>query len=549
MSYRGVLNDLKDLIENGVYLFVRGYSELFNIRSIDITSSTDSHKPLLTLLYDDEIEIANYWTVSPASGYIDSSKEKLFSWDLQRTYATINDAFSNFTAYIDWRTSDSGNITSINCGSATSYTVPAGTFPRGATSLQWRVRHSSGDIAYVSDWYTFTTAESTPEATPIAPRNTIEDGNKDISLDWSYRISTGTEQAAYQVQWSRDKTSWETSGEVLSPDTSYVIPGETLVSGSWFWRVRAKNSTGVWSDYSDIVMFTVIASPKVLGVSATQDASPVISWQCSEQNAYQVIIPGIFDSGMVYGMQTTFDFRKIIPDGSYIVQVRVQSKYGVYSDFVSAPLNISHLSGGDILLNATTEEDKVNLSWATEDSYSAFIVYRNGKAIAKTESNYYTDKYAYGTAEYYVYGLKSSDRNYYGTSNSAVVSIDFDYPVLIVENTGEAVKLTNSDVQTRTVDLQEDRTYTSTIIYKQKYPVYEMSDNYTASLSVIAAFKNGDPDIDAMLNLAGKPVCLKHKLYGSVYGIVSSFTISRNDFYTRFSFYVWKTNHDVEVEI
>ncbi|MFR7742812.1 MAG: hypothetical protein ACLU3I_05640 [Acutalibacteraceae bacterium] len=66
-----------------------------------------------------------------------------------------------------------------------------------------------------------------------------------------------------------------------------------------------------------------------------------ITWQTSEQEAYQLTLSSGYASGTVYGTEKAWRSPVYLADGSYTVRVRVQNKYGMWSEWSAAALPVS----------------------------------------------------------------------------------------------------------------------------------------------------------------------------------------------------------------
>lgn len=158
----------------------------------------------------------------------------------------------------------------------------------------------------------------------------------------SHQIQFGTSQALLEAGTTTFDTL-ELATDSPQYDTTLVTPGGTwagLATGAnvW-WRVRAKDSSGNWSVYSDPVQFQRLTKGTLTITSPTAGAiwegSPTVTWTFTgrTQRAYQVAIataadPGVWlwDSGKITStaLSETIPFG-VIKDASiaYIVIVRV----------------------------------------------------------------------------------------------------------------------------------------------------------------------------------------------------------------------------------
>src|SRR5205085_11029278 len=101
---------------------------------------------------------------------------------------------------------------------------------------------------------------------------------------WTFNDADGDAQGAYQVQIATNSAMTSPvvdTGYVTDGAQEYVLSGYSLVDGTtYYWRVRAKDETGVESDWSDVQQFgrdgegtLTITAPG----ANTEDVTPVIT--------------------------------------------------------------------------------------------------------------------------------------------------------------------------------------------------------------------------------------------------------------------------------
>ncbi|MEW5761457.1 MAG: carboxypeptidase regulatory-like domain-containing protein, partial [Candidatus Thermoplasmatota archaeon] len=88
--------------------------------------------------------------------------------------------------------------------------------------------------------------------TLISPENNIWINNSKPKFTWKFNDNDSLSQSGYQLQLddNYDFSSIDyDSGEVSSENTSY-IPQTKIADGTWYWRVKTKDSDNDWGDYS-----------------------------------------------------------------------------------------------------------------------------------------------------------------------------------------------------------------------------------------------------------------------------------------------------------
>lgn len=124
---------------------------------------------------------------------------------------------------------------------------------------------------------------------------------------------------------STDGQTWTTLATVTGAARQWTCPAGTLTSSIKYWRVRTYNADGIAGEWSDAAQIVVIAAPTAPSIQIKSTGPrPSISWQTSEQEAYQVELDGVLSGGTHYGTEKTWTSPAYLADGSHTVRVRVQ---------------------------------------------------------------------------------------------------------------------------------------------------------------------------------------------------------------------------------
>lgn len=354
----------------GIAFFLPSYSD----GSVAVTTS-GTNAPYLTITVDDSdtigLELSN---LSPASGAVIKTQDNLFAWSARAANYSCAPEVEQASAVFRWRSGTSGTIHTINVsGNMQSVTVPANTFA-GTTSIQWQVAVTANSgVVTTSNWMTISTADATPTASPLNPVDTVIDGSKDVLFQWRHSISTGTAQSKADLQKSTDGNTWTTLATVTGAARQWMCPAGTLTSSIKYWRVRTYNADGIAGAWSDAAQIVVIAAPTAPSIQIKSTGPrPSISWQTSEQEAYQVELDGKLSGGTHYGTEKTWTSPAYLADGSHTVRVRVQNQYGMWSNWGAAALPVTNTPGASITL--TVQASSVaDLSWQTSGSYDFYL--------------------------------------------------------------------------------------------------------------------------------------------------------------------------------
>lgn len=475
---------------------------------VDI-ATTGSNAPYASVSLDDSyichLEISS---ISPGSGSVIKTAENVFSWGLNDPGECLAD-LEQASAVFRWRSGTSGTIHTIAVsGNTQSVTVPANTFA-GTTSIQWQVAVTANSgVVTTSNWVTLSTADATPTAAPLSPVDTVIDGSKDVLFQWQHSISTGTAQSKADLQKSADGSTWTTLATVTGAARQWTCPAGTLTSSIKYWRVRTYNADGVAGEWSDAAQIVVIAAPTAPSIQIKSTGPrPSISWQTSEQEAYQVELDGKLSGGTHYGTDKTWTSPAYLSDGSHTVRVRVQNQYGMWSDWGAAALPVTNTPGASITL--TVQASSVaDLSWQTSGSYDFYLVYRNEKPIAKLTQTQYTDELSSGSTTYQVRGCYADSSNY-GLSSAVTVTITTgQYVTLYGIASGKKVTLKHCGLKNQPVQNAINRDIQYIFMYGSTYPHAERSEFVTKKVGGTAVFLPGE-DKAGFDALIGELVCLK----------------------------------------
>ena len=500
-------NAAKYIIANGVRV-----SAGMQGHGCDIQSSRASNKPYIIVTTSETTATGSLKNFAPSSGYIDLSQDNVFGFGFEQKAdepSITPLAVKSFTLQL--REHGQTEITNINvttwAGDAPNVTVPAGTI--SGESIDWRViAKTNANQTLTSDWMTLSVEDVPPIAWPISPKDVVVYGSKDQIFIWGHASSTGTAQSKTDLQKSTDGSTWQTLATVNGSARQWTCPAGTLTSSIKYWRVRTYNADGIAGEWSDAAQIVVIAAPTAPSIQIKSTGPrPSISWQTSEQEAYQVELDGKLSGGTHYGTDKTWTSPAYLADGSHTVRVRVQNQYGMWSDWGAAALPVTNTPGASITL--TVQASSVaDLNWQTSGSYDFYLVYRNGKPIAKLTQTQYTDELSSGNVTYQVRGCYADSSNY-GLSSAVTVTITTgQYVTLYGIASGKKVTLKHCGLKNQPVQNAINRDIQYIFMYGSTYPHAERSEFVTKKVGGTAVFLP-DEDKAGFDALIGELVCLK----------------------------------------
>lgn len=543
--------ELKSGIKNGFVFAFRGAPS--GTSEAIFYGEKSTRKPFLTCEYSNDnvgIKADNF---SPSSGaFVNRFQKNTFTWDAEDDTDLTQVCFAEVkqtSAVFEWRVKNASTSKTISVsGATTACTVPANTFPSG--TLEWRVKVTANSgTTTTSAWQEITTTDVTPTAKPVSPSGIVIDATIVNRFSWKHIISTGTPQSKADLQWSADGTTWNTLATVTGENQYYDVPANKFTSGTKYWRVRTYNTDNTASEWSDKAEFIAINAPSAPSiVIQSTGPRPRITWQTSEQEAYQLTLSSGYASGTVYGTEKAWRAPVYLADGSYTIRVRVQNKYGMWSEWSAAALPVSHTEGEAITLTVTASHEAA-LAWQTAGSYDFYLIERDGVAIARTTQKQYVDHTSIGSATYRVRGCYADSDNY-GVSNSATVEILPETNMICDLETGVWLEMRLSETQLRTNRASFSAGISTVHLAGLAYPVEERSGQRDRAISVACAYPHSQRAAALALEaLVGRLVCLKDHYGNMAIGTLPSLESNIDEFMRRYAFTVSHTHREEAITL
>lgn len=516
---------------------------------LSVGTSRYSSPPQLLITFDDSNVQPKLTTPAPASGVrLNKASAITFSTSLVQsdvfTIKRLTPASGTFEYRLKGASSTTTAAATIS-STTISYTAPANTFAAGEYEYRFSVTDNLGQTVYTA-WSSFDTRDTVPTATADEPSGNLLDGDQPISFRWTHINESGSAQTKAELQKSADGSTWTALTTVTGSANEYSAPAGTFASGTWFWRVRTynlDNAAGAWSDAASFVTVSAPSTPKVIVQASPR---PLITWQTNEQSAYQIQLDtavGTTD----YGSGKSWRSPIYLDDGLHVARVRVQNSYGVWSEWGSATFTVSHTAGGAVVLTVDADH-RAELSWSYAGSWTEFVVYRDGVAIAKTTDYSYTDDYSVGTVRYQVRACASDGTYNYSLSNEVTVSVMPETVMLSALGSGKWLFLRLSTAQHRTNTIKASRAFSLTHLTGRKFPEAELTEFCDRSISVSYA-TDDETEKAALEALMGSPVCLKTPGGKMVIGILDTLSETESMFYSSYSFAVSQMHYPEEVDL
>lgn len=512
-----------------------------------------TYKPKLTLTIDDS-DIVKMYANTWASNFGGKTISKTAGADIELSVPTTQSGLCYAEVYqtgisVIWRDVGSTSEQEIQManGAAQQLVIPAGTFSgKSQVQIRPKITSNNGQTSTADAWLTITLQDEKSTAVPISPVNDIVDKNADAVFRWAHVITTSTPQTKAELQISDNGTVWTALATVTGADTYYTAAAGSIETGTHFWRVRTYNGDGVASDWSSAAEFICVGTPDapvILVQSATP--RPSVSWQTTEQQAYQVEIDGVYASGTRFGTGKTWKAPFYLADGSYTVRVRVQNEYGFWSPWGTAALPVVNVPGGAITLTAEGGIEAA-LSW-TPGSFDYYLVYRDGVAIAKVTEPSYTDAASIGGVRYQVRGCYDNSDNY-SLSEAVEVTVGTDKVRLYDMERGEWLHFLYDSSAHRSTGLSLSQDIQYVQLSGHTYPVAERSEFKSRALRITCVCAD-DAERQALRALLGHLTCCKTPEGNMTIGYPASISESSDDFFSTYSFTIEQIDRKEEIDL
>lgn len=544
---------IKNILSYGLRL-QSGFSKDLSTQDAAFLLCSSRHAttpPTLAITFGDADAVPVAINTTPAAAaVVNRAAPILFAADVSHGSAITIEQLAPTSATLQYRkksASSYSTATATVSGTSAACTLPANTLTdSGAYEFRFVGTTNSG-ASFTTAWQEFSSVDTIPVATPLSPDSSLEDGTQAIAFRWMHNNESGSAQTKAELQKSADGSTWTTLGIVTGAANEYAAPAGTFTSGTWYWRVRTYNLDGAAGEWSDALSFVVVAGP-TKPVIVVKDASPrpLINWQTSEQSAYQLQLDDIIDH-TEYGSEKTWHCPVYLDDGAHTFRVRSQNSYGLWSEWGSATFTVSHTASGAVVLTVDADH-RAELSWSYAGSWTEFVVYRDGVAIAKTTDYSYTDDYSVGTVRYQVRVCASDGTYNYSLSNEVTVSVMPETVMLSALGSGKWLFLRLSTAQHRTNTIKASRTFSLTHLSGRKFPEAELTEFCDRSISVSYA-TDDEAEKAALEALMGSPVCLKTPGGKMVIGILDTLSETESMFYSSYNFAVSQMHYPEEVDL
>lgn len=322
---------------------------------------------------------------TPTSGIINTNSNRTFTVALNAS-GVVHTPFTVSSATFYWRHGQSGGYTAVTMtpnGNTASAVISAGTFTTGI--LQWYASATDNtNTTTETEVYTLTVLNADIETIPLSPINTVESGSSSIVFSWEFYSIDGSQQSAAEIRYSTNGVNWTVLPRITGNDTRFTVSPNTFTAGTIYWQVRAYNDADIAGDWSASVSFVVFAAPIVQSVIGDGKPFLTISWQVDTQQAYEIYVNGK-TYGPYFGENVrSYHFDEPLPDGSYTIRVRVQNRYGLWSEWTEGNVSVTNVSNTRVIIFA---HDGVSIDVDLATSHLAPIITEQPQDFQTTDTS------------------------------------------------------------------------------------------------------------------------------------------------------------------
>ena len=369
--------------------------------------------PTLTILYSGT-KATPVAASSVTGGFINpaDSKEIQFSTEY---ISNIDEQYTVKSGTFYYKESDALSYTSI-AFTGDTVTIPANTLAFSKTYDAYAELVLDDDSTCTYTFSAITTTDGTPAVSPVSPSNVVVYG--ETRFKWEYNNEYGTNQYAYDVQLSTDDgANWTTilNHVVSSESETEVYSG--ISAGKILWRVRAYNNSDEPSAWSTPLSFICNIPPNPPVITEVIPGGRItVKWTANGQTAYRLMIKKttgetVYDSGDVYTIVTQCFANYYLPDGSYMIFVRITNAIGKESDFASISYTqAQEITAPIVQADYTESTNVVDISIQNESLYEKYYLIRNGEVVAEFTQPTYMDHFAAGVTNYELIAVNASDK-------------------------------------------------------------------------------------------------------------------------------------------
>lgn len=330
------------------------------------------------------------------------------------------------------------------------------------------------------------------------------------------------------IKYRKKGTSSFTDLSVSDGNTYQTVSANTFDVSGYEYKIQEYTYYNLLLVESDLCEFTSIgqdAAPNITTI--TNNSIPTISWTDSNQVAYEIRIKDanqkiVYTSGMLIGADQSHQINKMLPNGTYIAEVRELNVYGTYSDWGSKEfvINPSSVAAPTNIFVSVNNKFGVEISGTPVGSAQKTYVVRRVAGTDDIEivgiytGGIFTDYTAKGNT-YYEYSLRNYNVAY---ADGAFIPVEVKVKEAIIQDGRDVTNfldLSWSEDVTFNIEYTDEADRTLYKCLGRRYPVKEMGEWVNSVRSFVAYVKAEDINRLNDMNLNAPKVYFKgnHEYY------------------------------------
>lgn len=326
----------------------------------------------------------------PVAVPVQKSREFTYTWTFEETYETGQKAW-------ELKVIQGENTTIYSGTTETSFTVPAYSYEKGQVIYSITVWNNDGKSATTGD-IKFTVDTSKPSIELVYPNSVLVKGSDEQVFAWNYSETVEVGQKQYWIELTHDDATMEYTSETA--EHYHIFEPNTLPNGSSTFIIRVVNADDEYVQIGPFILTVVSESEAPSIVSVSNDAKPIIVWEANSQDGFELTIEDnyknvIYESEFVIGSDIReYQVPVLIPNGRYLIQLRVQNEYGYYTPYATRYVEIMAECTSSI--GNVTFYNTSNYGIAVEaefDNGIAYVIRRNPKTGEEKNIGVYGGRY------------------------------------------------------------------------------------------------------------------------------------------------------------
>lgn len=406
---------IRNILQYGFGLFAFGMQNLYVVSAatLELTGESTEPAPVLTL---NTSSMAGSYT---GGVYYHQAGDKAFRVAVQYSQELgVAMQYIRYTIKPDGGSAVSGQTTdlSLTVDKSLWAEIPAA----GTVELTAVSAHGIPSAVLVLPWVI--THYDIRVRTPVS--GSILQTGEDVVLTWDLVLPDGMPSAPAPTRY----TIWPAWDDDEAYQVAYAVTERTYTIPADSFAGHTKLKLLILDEYGSVVrrrgdgrliMLYLQPSASMHGITVSKEFvagmyTPVltVTWDSSGQTAFH-LKAGEFDSGAVWGVDTSYTIPKVFEDGVHEIRLRIQDangRWGAWSEPIFANVANMENTARKAELTAKNTGNSVKLdirASGTELQYGDVLIYRNGIMIAQlpgtaTMQYEYTDRGANGECAYRV---------------------------------------------------------------------------------------------------------------------------------------------------